>query len=45
MDKNKNINRDTWSKIIAFAIAVLTAISGMFFEAKAQAMTTLLGIN
>lgn len=45
MSDNKNkINRETWGKIIQVAITILTVISGMFFEAKAQAVTSLLGI-
>ena len=45
MSDNKNkINRDTWGKIIQVAITILTVISGMFFEAKAQAVTSILGI-
>lgn len=43
-DNNKNINRETWGKIIQIAITILTVISGMFFEAKAQAMSNLLAM-
>ncbi len=39
---NQNISRETWGKIIQIAITVLTVISGMFFEAKAQAVTSIL---
>lgn len=41
-DNNKNISRETWGKIIQIAITVLTVISGMFFEAKAQAVSSIL---
>lgn len=43
-NQNNNINRETWGKIIQIAITILTVISGMFFEAKAQAMTNLLAM-
>lgn len=42
-NNNKNISRETWGKIIQIAITVLTVISGMFFEAKAQTMATIIG--
>lgn len=45
MSDNKNkISRETWGKIIQVAITILTVVSGMFFEAKAQAVTSILGI-
>lgn len=40
---NKNISRETWGKIIQIAITVLTVISGMFLEAKAQTIAGIIG--
>lgn len=44
MNNNNKIDRETWRQIIQVAIAILTVISGMFFEAKAQAMSALFGM-
>lgn len=37
-DNNKQEKVD-WGKVIQVAIAILTVISGMFFESSTQAMT------
>lgn len=45
MDKdNKKNEKIDWGKVIQVAIAILTVISGMFFESSTQAMSMLRGI-
>lgn len=44
MKENNNISRETWRTIIQAAIAILTVISGMFFESCTSAMSHLLAI-